>query len=167
MKQKPRIGVSQCLLGDAVRYDGDSKPNKLIVEQLSQLFELVAVCPEVEAGLGIPRPPVQSTGSISSPQFTGRDDASINITEIMVEYCSRKIQTLNDLNGFIFKSRSPSCGLNSTPVFVDDKCITEHARGVFAHALCDVYPDLPVIEETELESGLDNFVDAVILYANT
>lgn len=163
MKQKPKIGVSQCLLGDAVRYDGDSKPNNLILEQLSQLFELVPVCPEVEAGLGTPRPPVQLTGSIASPRLTGRDDASIDITEIMVEYCSRKTQTLNDLNGFIFKSHSPSCGLHSTPVFINGEAVSDNNRGIFAESMCETYPGLLMIEDSDLEDPelYQQFVAAV------
>ena len=66
MHEKPPIGVSRCLLGDAVRYDGESKANDTVIEQLGDLFELVPVCPEVEAGLTVPRPPVQLTDSGSS-----------------------------------------------------------------------------------------------------
>ena len=89
-KNKPLVGVSQCLLGDAVRYDGQSKGNKIVLEKLSNLFELVPVCPEVEAGLGIPRPPVQLTGSINKPKLTGRDNSSVDVTDIMEKYCKQK-----------------------------------------------------------------------------
>ena len=163
MKQKPKIGISRCLLGDAVRYDGQAKPNPFIIEKLSELFELIPVCPEVEAGLSVPRPPVQLTGSITSPRLTGRDDASIDITEIMVEYCSRKIQTLNDLHGFIFKSRSPSCGLHSTPVFIDGQAISDNSRGIFAGSMRETYPGLPMIEDSDLEDPelYQQFVSAI------
>ena len=70
-KDKPLVGISQCLLGDAVRYDGQSKANKIVLEKLSDLFEFIPICPEVEAGLGIPRPPIQLTGSIEQPKLTG------------------------------------------------------------------------------------------------
>jgi len=127
---KPLVGVSQCLLGDAVRYDGQSKTNQIILEQLKPLFEFMPICPEVEAGLSIPRPPVQLTGSIKEPRLTGRDDASIDVTDIMQRYCEKKPAALSQLSGFIFKSRSPSCGLNSTPVFIEEQCVTESSRGV-------------------------------------
>ena len=132
---KPLVGVSRCLLGDAVRYYGESKANQIILEQLSQIFELIPVCPEVEAGLSIPRPPVRLTGSIENPRLTGRDDPSIDVTDIMQRYCNKKPAELKHLTGFIFKSRSPSCGLNSTPVFIDGKRVTETGRGVFAKKL--------------------------------
>ena len=161
---KPLVGVSQCLLGDAVRYDGQSKANQIVLEQLSQLFELIPVCPEVEAGLSIPRQPVQLTGSIKNPKLTGRDDHSIDITNIMQQYCNTKPAELKFLSGFIFKNRSPSCGLNSTPVYIDGQCVTETGRGIFAKYLCKTYPTLAVIEETELEAEnqLSSFIQSVL-----
>ena len=163
MHKKPLVGISQCLLGDAVRYDGQAKPKPVLIEKLGKLFELIPVCPEVEAGLSVPRPPVQLTGSVTSPRLTGRDDASIDITEIMVEYCSRKIPTLNDLNGFIFKSHSPSCGLHSTPVFIDGQAVSDNSRGIFAGSMCEAYADLPMIEDSDLEDPelYQQFVAAV------
>ena len=158
--QKPLVGVSQCLLGDAVRYDGQSKTNTIVMEKLSKIFNLVPVCPEVEAGLGIPRPPVQLTGSIENPKLIGRDDPSIDVTSIIQNYCNTKPAELNQLSGFIFKSRSPSCGLNSTPVYIDGHCATETSHGIFAKKLCETYPNLPVIEDNELENEnlLDKFI---------
>jgi len=163
MLNKPKVGVSRCLLGDAVRYDGQSKPCALIIDQLTEHFELIAICPEVEAGLSIPRPPVQLTGSIEQPRLTGRDNPAIDITELMQDYCTHKIPALNQLSGFILKSRSPSCGLSSTPVFINGECVTETSSGVFARALQASYPNLPLIEETELElpAALNHFVSTV------
>ena len=161
---KPLVGISRCLLGDAVRYDGQSKANTIVLEKLNKIFELVPVCPEVEAGLSIPRPPVQLTGSIKNPKLTGRDDPSLDITDIMQLYCETRPAGLNYLSGFIFKSRSPSCGLNSTPVYIDGLCVTETGRGIFTKNLCKTYPDLPVIEDTELKAKnqLDRFMQAVL-----
>ena len=149
---KPLVGVSRCLLGDAVRYDGASRASPIIIQQLSPLFHLVPVCPEVEIGLSIPRPPVQLSGSIENPKLTGRDDSSLDITAIMQDYCNTKAAELNQLAGFIFKSRSPSCGLNSTPVFINGQCVTDNSRGFFAKKLCEMYADLAVIEDSELEN---------------
>lgn len=160
---KPLVGISRCLLGDAVRYDGQSKANHLIIEKLTQIFEFVPVCPEVEAGLSIPRPPVRLTGSIENPRITGRDDPSIDVTDILQQYCRTKPAELKHLAGFIFKSRSPSCGLNSTPVFIDEKSVTETSRGIFARNLCENYPNLAVIEDSELEKEdfLERFIQSV------
>ncbi len=168
MHNKPKIGVSRCLLGDAVRYDGDSKANSIVIEQLGELFELVAVCPEVEAGLSIPRPPVQLSASIENPSLTGRDDADIDVTELMQNYCNTRPAQLNHLSGFVFKSRSPSCGLNSTPVFINGECVTETSRGLFARAMASTFPELPVIEDSELElmDKYKRFIDDVFHYVN-
>jgi uncharacterized protein YbbK (DUF523 family) len=162
--ENPLVGVSRCLLGDAVRYDGGSKINHVVIDKLSKIFTLIPVCPEVEAGLAIPRPPVQLTGNIENPRLTGRDDPSIDVTGIMQRYCQSRPFELKHLKGFIFKSRSPSCGLNSTPVFVDGQCVTENSRGIFAKSLSDHYPDLPLIEDTELETNakLNSFIQAVV-----
>ncbi len=161
---KPFIGVSRCLLGDAVRYDGKSKANQIILEQISPLFELVPVCPEVEAGLSVPRPPVQLTGSIKNPRLTGRDDPAIDITAIMQQYCDTKPAELKHLSGFIFKSRSPSCGLNSTPVFIDRQCVTQTGRGIFAKELCNASPHLIIIEDNDLENTeqLNKFIQSIL-----
>jgi uncharacterized protein YbbK (DUF523 family) len=163
-KKKPLVGVSQCLLGGAVRYDGQAKPNQIILQRLSQLFDFFPVCPEVEAGLSVPRPPIRLTGSINNPKITGRDDPCLDVTGLMLQYCNAKPGKLQDLAGFIFKSRSPSCGLNSTPVFIDEKCVTETSRGVFAREFCEHYPQLPVIEDNELENEdlLEKFIQSVL-----
>lgn len=163
-RQRPCVGVSQCLLGDAVRYDGKSKANKIVLDNLGQLFDLVSVCPEVEAGLSTPRPPVQLTNSIENPNLTGRDDPAIDITEVMQRYCNTKTKELSHLVGFIFKSRSPSCGLNSTNVFINGESATENGRGLFAKELCQTYPELITIEDSELEDSryLNTFIQLVI-----
>jgi len=161
---KPLVGVSQCLLGDAVRYDGQSKANSIVIKKLGKLFNLVPVCPEVEAGLSVPRPPVQLSGSIKNPKLIGRDDPTIDATNIMQKYCLIKVSGLKKLSGFIFKSRSPSCGLNSTPVYIDGQCVSKTARGIFAKHLCEAYPGLPIIEDSELENKklLDGFIQLVL-----
>lgn len=150
---KPVVGVSRCLLGDAVRYDGASRPCDIIIEQLSELFELIPVCPEVEAGLSIPRPPVQLTGDPTHPRMTGRDNPELDATDAMLAYCEKRIPQLGALSGFIFKSRSPSCGLGSTPLFLDGECVSETMDGLFAAALLRRYPQLPVIDELELNGA--------------
>ena len=96
--------------------------------------------------------------------MTGRDRAGLDITGLMLEYSERKLAALDKLDGYIFKSRSPSCGLNSTPVFIDGRCITETSRGLFAREFCKRYSNLPVIEDSELESAQqrDDFIRKVM-----
>ena len=160
---KPLVGVSRCLLGDAVRYDGASKPCAIIIEQLHDYFELVPVCPEVEAGLGIPRSAVVLTGSMEQPRMTGRDDPALDVTDQILAFCEQRIPQLAALSGFIFKSRSPSCGLGSAPLFLHGKCVSKKIDGMFAASLRRRYPQLPVIDEQALEDSrlLIQFIDQV------
>jgi len=169
MLEKPLVGVSRCLLGDAVRYDGDSKANTIVIERLGDLFELLPLCPEVEAGLSVPRPPVQLTGSIDHPRMTGRNDPGLDVTDRMQAYCNSRPAELDQLSGFVFKSRSPSCGLYSTPVFIEGECISETSRGLFARAMTTTFPELPVIEESELEvmDKYKRFIDEVFQYMSS
>ena len=103
--KKPKVGVSACLLGDAVRYDGASKPNATVIDKLSQLFELIAVCPEVEAGFGVPRPAVQLTEDPTEPNVTGRDDPSLDVTLALQDYCRQKMPQLKDFIRFHLQKR--------------------------------------------------------------
>jgi len=169
LKQKPKVGISRCLQGDAVRYDGQSKPEPILVNELSQIFEIIAVCPEVEAGMGVPRPAIQLTESLSNPNVIGRDDPTLDVTLQLHDYCKIKIPQLKDLSGFIFKSESPSCGLNSTPVYVGDIPISLSSRGIFARAVAQNYPDLPLIEEIDFtpRQNLDDFIEKVHRYQAT
>ncbi len=166
-QSKPLIGVSRCLLGDAVRYDGASRPCGIITEKLSALFELVAVCPEVEAGLPVPRPPVQLTATADNfdkPRLTGRYDPALDATDALQRFCLRRVPLLDQLTGFIFKSRSPSCALASAPLFIDGTCVTDTADGLFTTALLQAYPHLAVIDDRALQNpdALQRFIHAVM-----
>jgi len=166
MESKLIIGVSRCLLGDIVRYDGVSKASSTVIKKLGAQFELYAVCPEVEAGLSVPRPPVQLTGNIEQPRMTGRDDPALDITELLMARSKQIADKLSTIRGYVFKSRSPSCGLHSTPVYINNQPATETSRGLFARAICDRYRELPVIEEIELDNPAkyQDFLSAVFRY---
>ncbi len=167
--QKPVVGVSRCLLGDRVRYDAASKADHIVINELSQLFELVPVCPEVEAGLGVPRPPVQLSGDIEQPRITGRDDPALDVTQTLLNTCDRLLQDLQQLDGYICKSRSPSCGLATTPVFIDGECVSDTSDGVWIRALQARYPALPIIDEIGLadDSRYEAFIDKLLGNSNT
>jgi uncharacterized protein YbbK (DUF523 family) len=154
LQNTPIIGISRCLLGDAVRYDGKPKHHPELIEALEQAFELLPVCPEVEAGLSIPRPALQLSNSIEHPQVTGRDDPSLDLTELMQDYCNLKTTELSGISGYVFKSRSPSCGMGSVPVYANRELITNSSNGIFSQTLLHAYPDLPAAEETILKNPL-------------
>jgi uncharacterized protein YbbK (DUF523 family)/uncharacterized protein YbgA (DUF1722 family) len=156
-----KIGISQCLLGAEVRYDGGHKRNRFVVELLGQVFAWVPVCPEVESGMDVPREPMNLEAGEKTKMVgaeTGHD-----YTDQMNRFTVRKIEDLEgaELRGFILKSGSPSCG---TSVAV--KGSAEAEPGLFARALAEKFPSLPVVEESELEDAAvrQNFVERVFAY---
>ncbi len=162
-----RIGVSACLLGEKVRYDGRHKKHDYVVNTLSRFFTWVPVCPEVEIGLGVPREPVQLLGKPERPRFvatrTGADH-----TESIYRYARLKAEELAglDLCGFILKKDSPSCGMERVPVYDENGEGRREGAGVFARALMQRLPLLPVEEEGRLEDPRrqEHFIVRVFSY---
>ncbi len=144
---KPRLAVSSCLLGNPVRYDGTDKYNLFICEHLAKQFELIAVCPEADAGLGTPRPPVRLTGNPQEPLALGIEDSKLNITPILTSFAYEWLSQAKNISGIVLKSRSPSCGLSDTPVFDQHEQIQNLGSGLFTQILIKHYPQLPVIDE--------------------
>ena len=136
---KPRVGISRCLLGDEVRYDGTHKRAGDLLAALGRHVEWVPVCPEVEVGMGTPREPIHIVPGGRLLGVTSGEDW----TERMQEWARQRIETLRALNlsGFVLKARSPSCGIKGVPV---------GGRGLFAGALIDAMPDLPIVDEDDL-----------------
>jgi uncharacterized protein YbbK (DUF523 family) len=108
---KPVIGISACLLGQAVRYDGGHKLDSLVIETLGRYFEFVAVCPEIGCGMTVPREPMRLEGDPASPRLI-TTKSRIDKTDQMERWTQACIEELENKNiaGFIFKSKSPSCG---------------------------------------------------------
>ena len=150
--QRPGIGISACLAGQPVRYDGSDKRQPWI-ERLARHASLVPVCPEAGAGLGVPRPPIQRE------RFDGRDYLRVIASGEDVGDALRSFaeQTASELAGqlqaFIVKARSPSCGLGSTPVFAGDGQPLAIANGVFTDVLQQRWPDCLLVDEAFLASA--------------
>jgi len=147
---RPRIAVSSCLLGNPVRYDGTDKFNGLICKQLAKQFELVAICPEVDAGLGLPRPPVRLTGNPRQPLALGVEDATLDVTTTLTRFTLSWLAQAKNISGLILKSRSPSCGLRDTPVFDPDGEIQSRGPGLFSQIVIQHCPQLPMDDEIRL-----------------
>ncbi|MDF1822062.1 MAG: DUF523 domain-containing protein [Alcanivoracaceae bacterium] len=145
---KPRVGVSACLLGDAVRYDGDHKCDSLVSDVLSPWFEAVRLCPEVAIGLPVPRPPIQVVQLDGEQRVRRVDDPSLEYGDALRDHAASQDAALD---GFILKARSPSCGVGTTPVH-DANGEELHARGngAFADALLDRGLAAPVVNESHL-----------------
>jgi len=148
-----RLGVSACLLGQRVRYDGGHKACPWLLRLAGELpeVELVPVCPEVEAGLGIPRPPVALVAAPGGVRVLGVEDPALEVTAALRAHAARRVAGLPPLHGFVLKARSPSCGL-AAPVRGRTGEAVRSSPGVFAGTLRTARPGLPV-EEAEALSA--------------
>jgi len=140
-------------LGDTVRYDGKGRYSEKCESLLNNSFTLYPICPEVDAGLSVPRPPVELVQYENGIRVVGRDNGSFDVTERLNNYCYNKVLELGFLSGYVFTPRSPSCGFNSTPIKSINGEILSYSSGVFTQALRNEYPELPIIEEPALSNG--------------
>ncbi|GAM08997.1 putative protein [Geobacter sp. OR-1] len=166
MADRIRIGVSACLLGERTRYDGGHKHDRYITGTIGELFDLVAVCPEVECGLPVPREPMRLEGDPAAPRLVVISSGE-ELTLKMAEYCTRKVGELRTCNicGFILKARSPSCGVFGVPVTASGEPAMS-GRGLFAAAVTKALPLLPLEEEERMADPelRRNFLERVIAY---
>lgn len=167
---RPRIGISSCLLGDEVRFDGGHKRDGSLIAALGPYVEWVRVCPEVELGLGVPREPVRlvsAEGRIRMIALHTRTDH----TDAMRAFASRRVRelALADLSGYVLKAKSPSCGLHDVRIAVDDEAGAESApgMGLFAAALREGLPDLPIEDDVRLADAARraSFLERAVAYS--
>jgi len=166
--QSIRIGISSCLLGQKVRYDGGHKRDRFATDVLQPFVEWVPVCPEVEIGLGIPRPTIRlerggdGTARLVMPS-TGED-----LTRRMGEWAEVRVRGLgvHDLCGFILKKDSPSCGMERVKIYDHNDVPARNGTGIFAETLLRLAPELPVEEEGRLNDPRlrENFIARVFAF---
>jgi uncharacterized protein YbgA (DUF1722 family)/uncharacterized protein YbbK (DUF523 family) len=164
MEEKIRLGISECLLGHQVRYDGGHKWDRYLTDTLGQYVEYVPVCPEVECGLGIPREAMRLVGNSESPRLvTIRSGA--DLTERMLSWAGKRVAELEkeDLCGFIFKSDSPSSGMERVKVYNERGMPEKKGVGLFARAFVEHFPLIPVEEEGRLHDPKlrENFIESI------
>ena len=162
-----KVGVSSCLLGNKVRYDGRDKPNHYIIETLGRFLVFVPICPELEAGLGVPREAVRLAGDPDDLRLIGMQSGR-DLTGRVTSYAARRLamKDIDNLSGFILKANSPSCGLRRMKVYADGRVVRNDGVGLFAAALMKACPLLPVEDERGLldaDRG-DNFIERVYAY---
>jgi uncharacterized protein YbbK (DUF523 family) len=155
----PRIGISRCLLGDNVRYDGGHKRDSFLIETLAPHVEWVPVCPEVELGLGAPREAMRLAGDPRAPRLV-TITSGIDHTEAMARFSQQRVRELEALNlsGYVFKADSPSCGIK-----------TQDGVGLFARAFMEHFPLVPIEEETRLHDpqAVKNFLERALAYRSS
>ncbi|MCI0653910.1 MAG: DUF523 and DUF1722 domain-containing protein [Methylococcaceae bacterium] len=166
-QSKIRIGISACLLGARVRYDGGHKRDEMINETLSRYFEFVPVCPEVDSGMGVPREPIQlvrlSDGAIKA---VGVHNAQLDVTAALSCFSHSRMPGLASIRGYIVKSKSPSCGMEKVPIYSERGAARSSGRGIFTAILMQTYPLLPVEEEGRLCNPVlrETFLERVMVY---
>jgi len=167
MGTRMKVGVSACLLGERVRYDGGHKLDRLVTDALGPHVEFVPVCPEVEAGFPVPREAMCLVGDTAAPcleTIRGRVDQ----TGRMQGWARRRVRELEkeDLCGFIFKSKSPSCGMERVGVGREPGVVVKTGVGLFARAFMERFPLVPVEEDGRLHDTAirEDFIERILAF---
>jgi uncharacterized protein YbgA (DUF1722 family)/uncharacterized protein YbbK (DUF523 family) len=168
MSLKIRLGISSCLLGNGVRYDGGHKLDRFLTGTLGQYVEYVPVCPEVECGMPVPREAMHLVGDPESPRLV-TIQTGIDKTSRMISWAEKRVGELEKekLMGFIFKSDSPSSGMERVKVYNEKNMAVRKGVGLFAHIFMEHFPLLPVEEEGRLHDAAlrENFIERVFALA--
>ncbi len=162
-----RVGISSCLLGQEVRFDGGHKRDRYLTDTLGRFIEWVPVCPEFELGLGVPRQTLRLEGQGGDPRLVFRNSRE-DITPRMNAWSARRAEALDaeDLCGYVLKKDSPSCGMERVKVYGEGGAGRKEGVGLFARALMKRCPLLPVEEEGRLNDAplRENFIERVFAY---
>ncbi len=154
MTNKPIVVVSRCLGFAICRWNGAAIENR-IIEDLGEQVNFITVCPELEIGLGVPREPIlivkKSIGLKLLQPATGAD-----LTAKMISFCHAFLNSVDQVDGFLLKRKSPSCGLNNVPVYAgpNDEHSIDQVPGFFAQAVLKRFPETPVVDEAQLEDSI-------------
>ncbi|MCP4446167.1 MAG: DUF523 domain-containing protein [Myxococcales bacterium] len=168
MRDRPRVGVSSCLLGHLVRYDGAAKGLPWVQEEIGCAVDLQPICPETGAGMPVPRPPIQvlqhRSGALRVVLVQGEGDVHSPLSA----FCESNRSSLEgqELDGYLFKARSPSCGLHDTPYFSESGDTIGQGAGLWARTIIERWPDLPLADESQLRdpAARSDFVRQVQAY---
>jgi uncharacterized protein YbgA (DUF1722 family)/uncharacterized protein YbbK (DUF523 family) len=162
--EKIKLGISTCLLGENVRYDGGHKLDRFLTDTLGQYVEYIPVCPEVECGLPIPRESMHLEGNPDSPRLVTTRTKQ-DMTDRMVQWAQKRVAELEKENlcGFIFKSNSPSSGMERVRVYNEKGMPVKKGVGMFAKVFMNHFPLLPVEDEGRLHDPKlrENFIGRI------
>jgi uncharacterized protein YbgA (DUF1722 family)/uncharacterized protein YbbK (DUF523 family) len=165
--ERLRLGVSSCLLGERVRFDGGHKHDRFLTDQLGRYVEWVPVCPELEAGMGVPRESVRLEGDVDAPRLIGSRSGRDH-TAAMRRFAGIRARQLMrlELSGYVFKKDSPSCGMERVRVYGQGGTPARRGRGLFAAAFMAACPLVPVEEEGRLHDPVlrESFIERIFAY---
>ena len=167
LSAKPKLGISACLLGEKVRYDGGHKRDFFLTETFGRYVEWVSVCPEFEVGMGTPRESVRLVGDKDKPSMI-TEHSGKDWTAAMNSFAAKRVKALKalELSGYVFKKDSPSCGVERVRLYSGNGAPTREGRGLFAAAVTRELSLLPVEEEGRLNDPVlrENFIERVFAY---
>ncbi len=161
------LGVSQCLLGENVRFDGGHKHNHYLTDVLSKYIEFRPVCPEVAIGLGVPRKPIRLVVMGDETRVRGIENPDLDVTDALVKQAELAVQKMPDICGYVFMQKSPSCGAFGVKRYqINGSSMDSKGRGGYAERFMELMPLLPVEEAGRLnDAGLRaNFLTRVFAY---
>lgn len=160
------VGISSCLMGENVRFNGGHTRSRFCIDHLSKVFVFSAYCPEVAIGLGVPREPIRMVGDAESPRVVSTKDESLDYTDDLYDYGRKIAQESQHLCGYILMKKSPSCGFSSAKIYQGTQSIMGKHSGMFTRGLMDESPLLPVEEDGRLnDAGLrENFIARVYAF---
>ncbi len=166
MLDKIQVGISSCLLGQEVRFDGGHKHNSYVTGTLSKYFDFVPVCPEAAVGLGIPREPIRLVQRGDEIRTQGVRSKELDPTDDLATFAHRTVRQLDDISGYILKNNSPSCGMERVKVYSEKGIPQRTGVGIYAGVLLQSLPLLPVEEEGRLGDPVlrENFIERVFVY---
>jgi uncharacterized protein YbgA (DUF1722 family)/uncharacterized protein YbbK (DUF523 family) len=164
---RPKLGISACLLGQNVRFDGGHKREQFLTDLFGKFVEWIPICPEVEAGMGVPRETVRLVGTLTNPRMLAEKSGK-DWTEAMNRFSAKRVRAIaeENLSGYVVKKNSPSCGMERVRVYSIKGMPERQGRGLFAAALMRKWPLLPVEEEGRLHDLKlrENFIERVFAY---
>jgi uncharacterized protein YbbK (DUF523 family) len=167
-----KIGVSSCLLGEKVRYDGGHKNDDYISRTLAERFQLISFCPETSIGLGVPRDPIRLVNIDGDIRCVGVRLTSLDVTDQLYQCAEAQRQWHNELCGYIFKKNSPSCGMDQVKIYsdmmpeIEGSAFNNAGSGLYAKRLMENFPLLPCEEEGRLSDTIfrENFIQRVLIF---
>lgn len=162
-----KVGISQCLLGAKVRFDGGHKNSRFCSTELSQLFEFTSLCPEVGIGLPVPRKTIRLVGDSESPRAVLSAGGDEDYTDQLSNFADINIEKIKQLSGYILTKGSPSCGMERVKVYNKNGQSQSNGTGLFTARLKALCPHLPLEEDGRLNDPLlrDSFIKRVYLYS--
>lgn len=166
-KTKIQIGISSCLLGEEVRFDGGHKRDRFITDRLSEFVKFVPICPEIAIGLGVPRQPIRLVSRGGAHRAVGVREATLDVTEDLIGFAEQTVPQLENISGYVFKSKSPSCGVERVKLYPGDSSMpNREGIGVYSRTIMELMPNLPVEEEGRLNDPVlkENFIERIFVY---